>query len=185
MEYSLWGEVQNSISLVRGMRLISTPGHGGIVISKKFAEKNLSTAALKRGTIYGNYYSYEEDCDYAIALFEIKKAWDNFFTEYCSEEERERSLLKSLSMWNADYLLEIGIEPLEKEYAFYKDNKLMNEMREAKHPDLIISAHRTDIPGILKVRTANGKAYQGRQSERYEDSNIKLLSNMIDVKEIA
>lgn len=70
--------------------------------------------------VYGKYYSYEEDCDYGIPLFEIRKAWDNFFSEDYPEEEREQSLFESLSRWNPDYLLERGIEPSEKVYAIYK-----------------------------------------------------------------
>lgn len=54
MEYSLWGELQHSIKLVRGMRLVLTPSHGGIIVSKKFAEKTYQMLYLKEEWFMAN-----------------------------------------------------------------------------------------------------------------------------------
>lgn len=187
MGYSLWGKIEHSFPLVRGVRLVLTSGHGGIIVSKKFAEKNLSESALKRGVVYGNYYSYEEDCDFAIPLFEIRKAWDNYFNKEMDYYEKEQHLIRSLSRWNADYLLEIGVEPSEEEYKQFKDDKLIREMLNERHPDLVITVfgeRKTKIPGVVEVHTADKKVYHAKITEKYKNSSIKRLSNLKDVKEI-
>lgn len=104
-----WGAVQHSKIIKRGVSIVSTTSHGGMRISKGFAEKNLSTAAINRATVLGNYLFYEEDCDMAIPVFELEDIQEDVFGENARQQ-----LLKSLSMWNLDYLNERGITPNEE-----------------------------------------------------------------------
>lgn len=106
---SPWGKVQSSTSLMRGVREVSTSGHGGIMVTKKFADENLSEAAVKRGIPYGNYVCFEEDCDAAMVVWEIPEIWHLFNP---NKAEIKNSLIENLSAFNPDYLREMGIEPV-------------------------------------------------------------------------
>lgn len=110
MAGSPWGTIQHSTKVKRGFRVVSTAGHGGAMITKKFAKANLSEACIQRGTLYSGYLCYEEDCDMVIPLFEVRDCWEKLWPG----KEMEQSFLSSLSNWNSDYLLEVGIEPVKK-----------------------------------------------------------------------
>lgn len=105
-----WGMSDYRIQYARGFWEVKTPNHGGFMVSKGFAEKNLSKAAIKRGMEFGNYLCFEEDCDYAIIVFELMQYWDQIFTED-NPQKIYNQTLKSLSRWNSDYLQEMGITP--------------------------------------------------------------------------
>ena len=65
-----WGPAQNVEDIARGVRWVSTAGHGGLGVAKGVAQSQLSPAARKLG-MYGNgYFWYEEDVQYAIAFYE-------------------------------------------------------------------------------------------------------------------
>jgi hypothetical protein len=165
-----WGAVQHSQQLIRGVSIVDTCGHGGMRISLGFAEQNLSSEAIKRGIRMGSYLYYEEDCAYAIPAYELH---DKIY-----KEDRKQRLLESLSRWNADYLLERGITPDPESYKYYLKNALQDKMRYEKNPDLIVSAVRSDIPGITKIWTADGKEhYVKSESYKYPNVEINLLSN--------
>ena len=121
MKSSPWGAVQQNSPICPGMTQVSTAGHGGIMVTKTFAAANLSAAARKRGMKYSDYLCYEEDCDFAIPIFELPELWPIYFQHATNITDRKQYLLESLSGWNADYLLERGLEPDPKCYAFYKE----------------------------------------------------------------
>lgn len=175
MAYSPWGNIQHSRIIMRGMRSVSTDGHGGLMLTKKFAEKHLSESALKRGFRYGEYYCYEEDCAWSIPTLEIKESWDKWYDE---DTDAEKRLLETISTYYADYLIERGIAPLEPQYTEYREGKLWDKMNAEKNPDLIVSAWGewyTKIPGVIQVATADGKKHLIK-GEGYGDMNLKLLS---------
>lgn len=62
-----WGEADYEYQIVpRAVTRVTTPTHGGWMISKGWAEKNLSRAALDEAMVHGNYYAYEEDLAYIV-----------------------------------------------------------------------------------------------------------------------
>ena len=65
-----WGKSDTAHTLVPGVVWVSTPSHGGLMVSKKAAEGGLSAAARAAGELYGSHYCYDEDCKYAIVFFE-------------------------------------------------------------------------------------------------------------------
>ena len=67
---SPWGRVQSRNTAIRGVHLVTTASHGGILISKGLASKILTPAALKFGFEYFGYLAFEEDCSMTIPLFE-------------------------------------------------------------------------------------------------------------------
>jgi hypothetical protein len=108
---SPWGQVQHSEKFDVGISSVSTAGHGGIRVSKRYAERHLSVAARRRAEFYAGYYWFEEDCDWAIPAFELPHLWDKFF-QYGgpkTPEGRRQSLIDTLIFWNVRYAVEAGI----------------------------------------------------------------------------
>ncbi|MCL2678545.1 MAG: hypothetical protein FWE85_05790 [Clostridiales bacterium] len=73
---SPWGEVQYCDTLCPGVYLVSTAGHGGILVAKEITAF-LSPAARRCGFRQGNYLCFEEDSQEDVALRELldKKLW--------------------------------------------------------------------------------------------------------------
>lgn len=152
---SPWGKADSVNTIARGIHWVSTPGHGGLMIATGVARKLLSEAARKQGTTFGGYLAYEEDCQYAIAVYELKETIKSVFLETITEQ----GLLKSLSTWNADYLIERGITPSQPEYTYYLDRQEQQKLRDEKNPDYIISASGND-DGTVDVTTADGAEHK-------------------------
>lgn len=180
-----WGSSQHVEHFAKGFVSVGTAGHGGFMLTEKFAkDNNLSMEALKRGMRSNGYYCYEEDCDYAIPAFELPQYWDVVFKHM--DVDPKEFLLETLSMWNADYLEERNIEPEPKAYAFYLKRKQEKQMRAEKHPDLIIAAYgdwETKIPHVIKVCTADDKEYHvTEESYHKRDTIMPLLSKCEIIK---
>ena len=71
--YTPWGASQYVTKYAVGFVSVGTSGHGGIMVTKKFAAEHLSKEAIKRGIANSNYYGYEEDCDWAIVPYNIEE----------------------------------------------------------------------------------------------------------------
>lgn len=76
-----WGTADHIVEIEKGVRWVSTPSHGGLMVSLAKARKIFSERAIDvafPGTC-GGYVFWEEDCSYAVAFFEhpeIKRAID-------------------------------------------------------------------------------------------------------------
>ncbi len=152
---SPWGKVDFKETIQRGIHWVNTPGHGGLMIATGVARKLLSEAARKQGTTFGGYLAYEEDCQYAVALYELSKLGITLRKRAdVSSEAQEENLLKTISSWNADYLIERGITPTQPEYDNYLDRQEQQKLRDEKNPDYIISALGND-DGTVDVTTAD------------------------------
>lgn len=174
MAGSIWGAIQHTTVLKKGLKIVSTAGHGGVMVTSRYAEKHLSEAARKRGERYGNYLCYEEDCDMSIPLFESPDVWEKLWPD----KDGHSILLSSLSRWNSDYLIEIGVEPDAEAYEEYLTNQKRRKMREERNGDLIIAAWSADElgkPGVIKVMTADDNIHY-IMKEGYSEMRLKLLS---------
>ena len=192
MGNSPWGGIQHSNVIAPGCKEVGTAGHGGVMVTIAFAEKHLSEAARKRawdwGTGTDRRLCYEEDCQAAIPLWELinkpnTRFYENAYRNHTGNltfEERKQSLLVSLSGWNADYLLEIGVTPDPEAYARWKAMRDEEKMRVEKHPDLIISAsgdwHDDCKEGEVRVTTADGNVHFVTQSSYRHNPGGKLLN---------
>lgn len=177
--YSPWGGIQYSVVIARGMKAVSTAGHGGYMVTEKFAEKYLSEPCKKRALTYSNYLCFEEDCAWAILAFDVFEHFgDKMKSEKVTLEEYREGLIQTLSLYYADYLLEMGVEPSSTEYNIYLNRKLEDEMRANGHPDLIISALSMN-KDVVKVYTADNEEHYVT-SESYsvisKSGNMLLLS---------
>lgn len=62
-----WGTVDHSITVIDGMWFVSTPGHGGIVLSPE--RQNQMPLYLRKHNFLGkNAPYYEEDCSFCLPL---------------------------------------------------------------------------------------------------------------------
>lgn len=173
-----WGRADMVTKLEEGIYSVETSGHGGVMIVKSIANNILTESAIKRGQEFGNFICYEEDCDYAIPMYELKKCWDKYFAPK-EETEIEQILIKSLSMWNPEYLIERGIPVSEKEYNQWYGRQLEEKMRKENHPDLIVCAWgewHTNRVGITEVETADGKSHFVKSNSYDCTRNPNLLS---------
>lgn len=68
---SPWGKVQEVTTLGRGVRWVSTAGHGGLMVSKGCAKTLLSPNAIHlAGDEWNGYICFEEDCACILPLLE-------------------------------------------------------------------------------------------------------------------
>jgi len=98
-----WGEVQACETLCRGIYLVTTPGHGGILVEHE-STFYLSAAARKCGFRDGGYLCFEEDCDEQIVLRELldKKLW-RIPSRITDPEGLEKDINESLQQYHPDY----------------------------------------------------------------------------------
>lgn len=73
-----WGLSQQKYKLAHGVIWVSTAGHGGLLVGRGVARTCLTERAQREGEPFGPWLAYEEDCAYAIALYE-NPAWANEF----------------------------------------------------------------------------------------------------------
>ncbi len=175
-----WGKSQQSTIIERGVTFHSTAGHGGFLVTKKYAEKHFTKSAIKRGVEWGNYLTYEEDCAAYIVFFEVPKS-----KKLLVSSLSETDLIKKLSRWYPDYLVELQYDLDPEEYHKYLIQKQEESMRKNKSPDLIVFATRDPFDSsITIVGTADGKRYKVT-ADSYKATNIRLplLSECVIVSE--
>ena len=103
-----WGQSQHVETLMDGVVQVDTAGHGGIGVEASAASKILSQEAMDHGDREYGYYWYEEDCKAAIPIFDNPKLREKF--SRVSDED----LLRTLSVWESEYLIAKGVEPTAK-----------------------------------------------------------------------
>ena len=70
-----WGESQSKTVLAPGIVMVSTAGHGGIMVHKdamKFFHPAVKLASVYGGNC-GDYICFEEDCEMVIVLYELQE----------------------------------------------------------------------------------------------------------------
>ena len=162
-----WGSAQESISISRGVSFVSTASHGGIMVTRAAADKLLSEHAKKRGMHWSGYLCYEEDCDAAIVEYDSselrsKAILMGVYGENRTEQHVKETAYKSLSFWNADYLLDAGVAPEPASYEEWKARKEADTLRANKDPDFIVVAYAEShslLKGITCVGTADGSMH--------------------------
>lgn len=189
--YSPWGKIQSKETTVRCFSFVTTAGHGGVMVSEGFAKDNFSEAAMKKGIKHGKYFCYEEDSRFAIAYLELinkfPEQWKKVkFKDTNTVDELKSKLIHYISSYDADYLLEIGIQPVEPEYTDYLNWKEYNQLKAEKNPDMIVSAVRMNDTtatreSYTKVQTADNREFvvtSNSYATCFKSNNqlVKLLS---------
>ena len=100
---SPWGEVQHCEMLIDGVFLVSTAGHGGVMV-RKGAAGFLSPDARKIGQSERNYLSFEEDCEEQVVIRELldKKLWE-LPSRIADKAGYVESIDRLLIRWQPDY----------------------------------------------------------------------------------
>ena len=106
---SPWGQIDYVEKYELGLCSVGTPSHGGLRVSRGYANKHLSQAAIRTAIEYGGYYWFEEDCDWCIVASETPHLWPAFFACMKNVDPAEY-LEQSLRRWNAKYLLDLADE---------------------------------------------------------------------------
>jgi hypothetical protein len=67
-----WGTSDSRETIARGIHWVTTPSHGGLMISAAVAKELLSEQAIKiaHPGKFAGYVCFEEDCSYAVAFLE-------------------------------------------------------------------------------------------------------------------
>lgn len=101
-----WGESDHCEVVAQGFCSVSTPSHGGMVITEAFARHyKISQAALDAAEHrYGKYF-FEEDCAWCVLMWELPQFW---FTLLKSLPNPKEYLHGCISRWNAEYFDKIG-----------------------------------------------------------------------------
>jgi len=100
---SPWGEVQHCEKLIDGVFLVSTAGHGGVMVRKN-ASDFLSPEARRIGLNERNYLSFEEDCEEQVVLYELleKRLWE-LPERIADKTGYVESIMRSLMRWQPEY----------------------------------------------------------------------------------
>lgn len=152
-----WGKAQEVVKLDKGVSWVSTAGHGGFMVGVGAAKRLLSPEAQAEGEQWGSYLSFEEDCDYAIVLWEHPEYAEKLGMKSVS------GLFSHLSTWKPLYLIARGIDPGADEFSKWQDWQREQFMRAEHNGDLIVSASgdwASWVPkGKVGVTTADNKRY--------------------------
>lgn len=159
-----WGKAQQSVQIVQGMTLVSTAGHGGIMVTEKAAKDWLSEAARECGMRYSGYLCYEEDCDINIVIYDAKPLWETFGSALPGllakpMGEVLKRIKRSISGYRPEYLLAIGEQPDPQGYAIYTGRREAERLYREKDPNHMVTcwgSWDTLIPGVVRVATADG-----------------------------
>lgn len=109
---SPWGRVQDATTIKRGVRLVETAGHGGLMIAPGVAKKELSQAARDLALRYSGYYCYEEDCLCEVAFLEHPEWLEALFNGKKTVDQEEKDRIKtSVEYWYPQYFASNVADP--------------------------------------------------------------------------
>lgn len=125
---SIWGKVQDSTSIFRGCRFVSTSSHGGIILTSSAMAKHQSLEKLrtypeiqqydKNGTFY-----FEEDSDAFMVLYLLDdETLQRLYPNSTPERIRELALI-SFIQYNPSYFTHVT----GKELSVFDSPKLWEE----------------------------------------------------------
>ena len=101
IETSPWGDVDSCEEIVPGVFNVFTPSHGGYMVRKNIALRHLSFAARSKGTVWGNFLTYEEDCRWAILAWERPEWFAK--SQPWAFDGLKKEALRIIKLYDADY----------------------------------------------------------------------------------
>lgn len=104
MAASPWGQIDHVSRLFRGASIVSTPGHGGLRLGRAFAEKELPSIALKYAIRQGEYYFFEEDCAWSVAVYYSVKLMEIYREHYNGQCDIVDVVNKTIASWYPELL---------------------------------------------------------------------------------
>jgi hypothetical protein len=127
-----WGKSDYRHEIERGVNWVGTPSHGGLVVTEKVAREKLTPEAIAQGEWYGSLICFEEDCAYAVALFEVPEWCEKsvaLWAEKRTPEEWHTEFYRTITVWCLDYLRACGLPPIdsESEARYYQIRRELDE----------------------------------------------------------
>lgn len=103
-----WGVPTSMIELEPGIVFVLTEEHGGLVLIEEYAGKKLSYPARKRALRFGDNYTYEMNCAWALVLWELPYLREllKVKADFNLDALPERNLTSILTRYFLDYLQE-------------------------------------------------------------------------------
>lgn len=103
--YTPWGSINSCHRLCEGAYIVTTPGHGGIMVAQARVNDLLSPAAQKIGFYESGYRCYEEDCDAPVAFREFldRKLISTYPGSNCTPAEFAEIIDDSCQRWHPEY----------------------------------------------------------------------------------
>jgi len=161
-----WGRSQDATKLLPGLIWYDTAGHGGLYVSQAVANKSLSAQARKNAIKYAGGYWYEEDCGWAIPMYENPE-WGKIFRVKMGGKESTREELKQLiERWIPEYFKDAEAEVME-----FKNLKVGD----------LIYVDSDSMPYAL-VSIAGNKAVISREGKNYRFSKASYFSRVRKVE---
>jgi hypothetical protein len=96
-----WGRAQATTTFEPGFLFVETAGHGGFLLSRKFAADHLSEAGRRHGSEFAQWLAYEEDSDANIIFYEMRERLGEFAEGTSVDDVRA-----SLDLYLGGYLSE-------------------------------------------------------------------------------
>lgn len=129
--YSPWGAIQDSTTIEKGVRWVSTASHGGLMVTNEAAKTLLSARAIEsvHCTESSTHVCFEEDCEYAIAFFEHPE-WERALQQK-NLDDWHKTLENVWSNPPGSYMANAALESVPKIEARLRmtDYEIREEMR--------------------------------------------------------
>ena len=181
MAHSPWGTIQESETIEPGVRWVSTPGHGGLMVSLPKAYRRLSDFAWGIGERYGDYLAFEEDVAYA-AVYRDVPAWARKDLEKRYGNRRAEELLALTDAEMADEFYRktiVPYYPLERYVAMEQHGKEKRHAYEVQEkmkvgdvirlaPSLGMGPLRIQSLKPLRLIGADGTLYAARKRDVWD-----------------
>ena len=107
-----WGESDTLTEIAEGVREVTTPSHGGIMVHESVSQF-LTDAERDIGESYGPWIAFEEDCAYSVVFAAMPALWRSALRSGAviagdmpgvdsSDDDIERHFLKTAHHWFPD-----------------------------------------------------------------------------------
>ena len=91
---TIWGTAQSVDHLCRGVRVVSTASHGGMLVSKGFAEKHIPKEVLEHTPFQSDCYQFEEDSEISVPMFFVPELVVRLVEEFYHSEEKRSEMME-------------------------------------------------------------------------------------------
>jgi len=188
-----WGAAQHVHTLFRGCAIVSTAGHGGMMIAASTAERLLTEAARKEALIHGGYFCYEEDCAVEIPLYESPLIRSALFNdEYLEKAGGIDAVLQrmhlSLSTYYVDYLEATGVTPDPENRKTHDARKASDKAKREAPETVFVSCQgerATMLEGIEMIYDGTGRSHYATTASLVairKCAEKRILCRMADVE---
>lgn len=110
--FTPWGAPVQMLRLEPGITAVLTARHGGLMLARGYAERQLSAAARLRAIRFGEYYAFEIGHAWAIPMLELPHLREAFgsFAKLDPQRTSTPDLRRILLAQHPDYLAEIDAQ---------------------------------------------------------------------------